>query len=147
MICLSYTFDQSRKTMSMIWEKESSDYYMICTLWKYCMSPANWGASLNHLLVGTRIDTEKIKKQYISCKKHWYPCALYIFELITSLIDDSIHSMYLFICLAYTAFEIMFSGSLLHILVTHDPEMKDHLSHHEKRKTERTTLQERTQSW
>ena len=40
-------------------------------------------------------------------------------------------------------FEIMFRGSLLCILVTHDPEMKDDLSP-VTRKTEGTTLQ-RTQ--
>ena len=54
------------------------------------MTPANWGAKLNYLLVGTRIDAEKFKDNTSGRGKEWYPHALYIFELCISLIDESV---------------------------------------------------------
>ena len=63
------------------------------------ITPANWGAQLNYLLVGTRIDAEKFKDSTSGHGKQWYPHALYIFELCISLIDDSINimSIYLYV--------------------------------------------------
>ena len=69
------------------------------------MTPAYWGAQLNYLLVGTKIDAEKFKNSTSGCgKQEWYPHALlYIFELWITLIDDSINIM----CMYLYVFKIL----------------------------------------